>query len=47
MIQYSDEWWAERIGKVTASKVVDICKGLKGKYLASRKITWQIRLLKY
>ena len=37
MEQYSPEWWAERIGKVTASKVVDICKGLKGKHLASRK----------
>ena len=37
MEQYSDEWWTERIGKVTASKVVDICKGVKGKYLASRK----------
>ena len=37
MEQYSVEWWAARIGKVTASGVVGICKGVKGKYLASRK----------
>lgn len=37
MEQYSTEWWAARNGKVTASPVVGICKGTKGKYLASRK----------
>lgn len=37
MEQYSAEWWAARIGKVTASGVVGICKGAKGKYLATRK----------
>ena len=37
MEQYSQEWWEARRGKVTASPVVGICKGLKGKYLASRK----------
>ena len=37
MIQYSEEYWAARNGKVTASPIVGICKGTKGKYLASRK----------
>ena len=37
MEQYSQEWWNARLGKVTASAIVGICKGTKGKYLASRK----------
>ncbi|MDA3940487.1 MAG: YqaJ viral recombinase family protein [Spirochaetia bacterium] len=37
MEQYSNAWWEARNGKVTASPILGICKGVKGKYLASRK----------
>ncbi len=37
MRQGSEEWFAVRCGKVTASRVVDILKGAKGAYLAARK----------
>ena len=37
MQQRSDEWFAARCGKVTASRVYDIMPGAKGAYLASRK----------
>ena len=37
MIQGTDAWLKARLGKVTASRVIDICKGVKGAYLASRK----------
>lgn len=37
MQQGTEEWLAIRLGKITASRVVDIVPGLKGKYLASRK----------
>ncbi len=41
MIQGTDEWKAARLGVVTASRVVDILKGVsgsyKGKYYATRK----------
>jgi len=35
--QRTDTWFQARIGRVTASRVVDICRGKKGSYLASRK----------
>ena len=37
MQQGTEEWLAIRLGKVTASRIVDIVPGVKGKYLASRK----------
>lgn len=37
MIQGTEEWFAARLGKVTASRVVDILPGKKGNYLASRE----------
>lgn len=37
IIQGSDEWFEIRKGKITASRIVDIMPGVKGKYLASRK----------
>jgi len=37
VIQGSDQWFEERRGKVTASRVIDIVPGVKGAYLASRK----------
>ena len=37
MVQGSDEWKMSRCGCVTASRVIDIVKGVKGKYTASRK----------
>lgn len=36
MIQLSEEWFAARLGKVTASRVIDILPGARG-YKASRK----------
>lgn len=36
MIQGSEEWFAARMGKVTASRVSDILPGKSGKYLKSR-----------
>ena len=35
--QRTDEWKAQRLGKVTASRIVDILPGAKGNYLASRR----------
>ena len=37
MIQGSDEWKIAKLGIPSASCVVDICRGVKGSYLASRK----------
>lgn len=37
MIQHSDEWIEARKGNITASRVGDIMKGARGKYLASRE----------
>lgn len=37
MEQGTQEWLDIRLGKITASRVVDIVQGTKGKYLASRK----------
>ncbi len=37
MIQKSEEWLEARKGKITASRVGDIMKGARGKYLASRE----------
>ncbi len=35
--QRTEGWFKSRLGKVTASAVVGICKGSRGSYLASRK----------
>jgi len=37
MLQYSDSWWAARLGKATASKISDIMAKTKSGYSASRK----------
>jgi len=37
MIQRTPEWYAERRGRITASKVHDILKGKKGNYLKARE----------
>lgn len=37
MIQGSKEWKTAKLGIPSASRVVEICKGAKGSYLASRK----------
>lgn len=37
IIQRSPEWFAIKAGKVSASRIVDIMKGVKGAYLASRE----------
>ncbi len=37
IIQRTPEWYAIKLGKVSASRVVDIMLGVKGRYLASRE----------
>ena len=37
IIQGSEEWHKLRCGKITASRIVDIMRGIKGSYLAGRK----------
>lgn len=37
MEQRSSEWFQAKIGKIGASRVVDICKGTRGSYTAARK----------
>jgi len=41
MEQRSPEWFAARLGKVTASKVADVIAKTKTGYSASRETTWR------
>ena len=39
--QRSDQWFAARIGKVTASKVADVIAKTQSGFAASRANTWR------